>query len=87
MQTKRLPLVYTEQTGLPIFNVVYFGIEGGNQTFRCSVVKINWSKVQTARDKKVCFGLRKPVGLLISCSELLKIWENKETPFLPLPSM
>ena len=40
------------------------------------------SKLQTVNEKKLCIGLKKPVGVILFCSNIPKIWGNGGTPFL-----
>ena len=46
-----------------------------------------WSKLQTVSEKKLCFGLNKSGEMIIFCSDLYRIREDRETAPLPYISM
>ena len=43
----------------------------------------HWSNLQTVSELKLCFGLRKCVGVIIFFSDFPEIQEGRETPPLP----
>ena len=45
------------------------------------------SNLRIVIEKKLCFGLKESLGIIILCSDLLKTGQGRETPSLPYTSM